>query len=117
MAFWRVSQVIGLISGFAMVLAPVAFLSALFLHLRILGAAGIAILAVWMASFAILDGFRIWWVLHLGRWTGWRKEPIRRSEQPGRYWSGMAMQATILTVHSAAAVYLIWVAVDLVARR
>jgi hypothetical protein len=117
MAFWRVSQVIGLISGFTMVLVPVAFLSALFLHLRILGAVGIVIMAVWMTSMAVLEGFRIWWVLHLGRWTGWKKEPIWRSEQPARYWSRTAMHATILTVYSAWAVLLMWDAVGLVARR
>ncbi len=76
MAFLRVRLVTALICTCTLVLLPVLFLSALFLHLRILASVGIIVLAVHMASNAALEAFRIRLVLRLGRWTGWKREPI-----------------------------------------
>jgi hypothetical protein len=105
------------INGFMLVLMPAAFLSALFLHLRRLAAAGIVMLAVVMASYGVLEAFRIRWVLHLGRWTGWKQEPIWRNEQPIRYWSWTAIHAAILAVYLAVAVFLIWSNLSWMAKR
>ena len=107
-AFLRVRLITSLIGMLMLVLLPVTFLPALFFHLRSLTAVGFVVLAVGMASNALLEAFRIRWVLHLGRWTGWKGEPIWRNEQPVRYWTRTAMHATSLAVYAAATVLLIW---------
>jgi hypothetical protein len=117
LAFARVYLVTAVINGLMLVLIPAAFLSALFLHLRSLAAAGIVMLAVVMASYGVLEAFRIRWVMNLGRWTGWKREPISRNEQPIRYWSWTAIHAVILAVYLAAAVFLIWSDLSWMARR
>ena len=106
MAFWRVKLAYGLISGFVLVLLPIAFLSALFLHSRQFAAAGIVILAVAMASNAVLETARIRLVFQLGRWSGWKGEPIWRKEHPARFWTRTVMHGTALAVYAGAAVFL-----------
>lgn len=108
MAFSRVRLVTALIGLSVMVLVPAAFLFALFFHLQSAAAVGIVALAVYMASTAVLEAFRIRWVLHLGRWTGWKGDPIWRNEQPVRYWTRTAMHATALAICAAAPAFLIW---------
>ena len=117
MAFVRVRLVTAVIGASMFVLLPVTFLSALFLHNKGLGAVGIVILAVGTANNAVLEAFRIKLVLRLGRWTGWKQEPIWRNEQPIRYWSLAAMHTGILAVYSAAAVFLVWGDLNWIARR
>lgn len=117
MAFWRVRMVTALISASMLLLLPVTFLSALFLHVRSLGAAGIFILAVGMASYAVLEAAGIRLVLHVGRWTGWKGEPIWRNEQPVRYWTRTAMHAAVLSVYAAAAAILFWSNLSWMTRR
>jgi hypothetical protein len=70
-----------------------------------------------MASFALLEAFRIRLVLHLGRWTGWKGEPIWRKEQPVRYWTRTAMHAAMSSVYGATAVFLISSCLSWVGRR
>ena len=94
-----------------------AFLLALLLHQRSFGAAGIAIIAVGMASNAALEASRIWWVLDMGRWTGWKQEPIWRNEQPARFWLRSVMHAAILAVCAAAALFLIGVSLNMMLGR
>jgi hypothetical protein len=117
MAFWRVRLVTALIGISILVLLPAAFLSAFFFHLRSLAAVGIVILAVGMASNAMLEAFRIKWVLHLGHWTGWKREPIWRNEQPVRYWTRTVMHATVLAVYATVAVLLVWLNLSWMMRR
>ncbi|MGI8840202.1 MAG: hypothetical protein ACR2F8_05395 [Caulobacteraceae bacterium] len=117
MTFWRVQMVSGLISASVLLLLPAAFLPALFFHVRSLAAAGIFILAVSMANFAVLEAFRIRLVLHLGRWTGWKREPIWRNEQPVRYWTRTAMHAAFLSVYAAAVAFLFWSNLSWITRR
>jgi hypothetical protein len=98
----------GVIGLSMLVLLPAVFLGAYFLHVRALGEAGIFLLAVYTASRAALEAATIWWVLHLGRWTGWKREPIWRHEKPLSYWTHTALHATILLVLVGASGLLIW---------
>ncbi len=110
--FVRVRLVTSVVGISELVIVPVVFLAALVFHLRSLATLGIAILAIGMASNAVLEAFRIRWVLHLGHWTGWGREPIWRKDQPVRFWGRTAMHATILSVSAAAAVFLTWVSLS-----
>ncbi len=117
MAFARVRLITALIHVSTMVLLPAAFLSAFYFHLRAGLNCAFVVLAVSMASLAVLEAFRIRWVLHLGRWTGWRQEPIWRNEHPVRYWAHTVVHATVLVVYAAAAVLMIWFNMGLMAER
>ena len=107
-AFLHLRLGTALVGVSVLVLAPAFFLGAFLFHLQCLAATGVVVLAVGMANSAVLEAFRIRWVLHLGRWTGWKGEPIWRNEHPVQFWARTAMHATVLTMYAAAAVFLIW---------
>jgi hypothetical protein len=106
LALLRARLVNALIAIPVLLLVPAAFLSALFLHIESLAAVGMALLAAYCASRAVVEAFVIRWVLHGGRWTGFKGDPIWRDERPVRYWAHTAVHATVLATLAAGAVLL-----------
>jgi hypothetical protein len=84
-----------------------AFLSALFLHRRDLAAAGIFFLGVATASPGIREAFRIRLVLHIGQWTGFKGEPIRRDAHPIHFWIRTALHVAVFSIYGAAGALLL----------
>ena len=115
-AFMRVHLVNLLISLLSMVLIPAALVPGFLYRLPRLAAFGIFVLAVKTGSSAALQAFGVRWALHLGRWTGWKKVAIRRHERPGRFWAWTAVHAATGAIYAAAAVFLIWIGLDEMAR-
>jgi len=117
MTSWRLSMINAVIGVSTLVLAPIAFLSALFLHLRGPAEVGIVILAVFAASYAVLLAYRIRLAFQLGRWIGWKRKPIPRGERPALYWILTATHLAVLALNAATAVLLIWVSLGLMTGR
>ena len=105
-AFWRVKAVVMLISTPVLVLLPLLVVSYLTFHAGIIVSIGASLLALATASNAILEAARIRLVLQLGRWTGWKREPIWRTEHPARFWTRTAVHATFVAIYGAGAVFL-----------
>jgi hypothetical protein len=103
--FMRVQLVTSLITGLSMVLLPAAFLAALFLHNRSLGTAGIFILAINTMSYGAREAFRIWLALRIGRWTGWKREPIGRHERPVNFWVWTATHTAVAAIYAGGGVF------------
>lgn len=106
LVFMRVQLVTGLIAGLSLVLLPAVFLAALFLHNRRLGTAGIFILAINLMSYGAREAFRTWLALRIGRWTGWKREPIGRHELPVHFWVWTAIHAALAAIYAGVAVFL-----------
>jgi len=107
LAFWRARLVTTAVYLVMLPLIVAAFLSALFLHRRNLGAAGIFFLGVAVASQAVQGAYRIWLVLHLGQWTGFKGEPIRRDVHPTHFWVRTALHAAALVIQGSLAALLV----------
>lgn len=104
--FWRVRLLhipIGLVAG---PLAVVAFVVALVLHEPLLLRAGLIAMAVYMSSSAVRQALRLRFVLSIGRWTGWRREPIRRVEEPLHYWVRTTAEVLVCLIYGGAAAFL-----------
>ncbi|MGH6957055.1 MAG: hypothetical protein ACREEW_10385 [Caulobacteraceae bacterium] len=114
MVFWRVRLIHLAVTLSGLVLVPVFFLAALFLHSRGLGGAGIFLLASYLASYAVVEAFRIRLTLHTGRWTGWKREPIWRHEKPVRYWTWTALHVVILAIYAGWSAILFCVLIEVV---
>jgi hypothetical protein len=108
MAFIRVRLISALLGLSMLILAPAAFLLSHFLHISTLAVVGVATISASLASMAALETSRIGWVLSLGRWTGWKGEPVWRDRQPMQFWSRTALHTTFLAIYAAAAAFLAW---------
>jgi hypothetical protein len=104
--FWRVRLLhipIALISGPFVVAAMVA---GMVLHESVLLRTGFIGMAVYLASNAVRQGLRLRFVLSIGRWTGWRREPIRRVEEPLHYWVRTTAEVLACLIYGGAAAFL-----------
>jgi hypothetical protein len=112
--FVRVRLIAAAINLTALVLLPSIFLTALFLHIEGAGLAAVllSICAVAAANEAILQAFRVRLAFSLGFWTDWSRTPIRRAEQPNRFYRWTAYYAVISTTYGAAVVFCVWVAIQ-----
>lgn len=104
----RVALVHSAIVMAVMVVMPLALLFALPFHSRGLAAVGMAAMAMFFASGAVREAFRIRLALALGRWSGWSGEPIGRAERPARFWTRTALWGVILALYAAGAIALVW---------
>jgi hypothetical protein len=84
-------------------------LSAVFLfHVPRLLAVSLVGIGMSMTLNAIMQAFRIRWVMNIGRWNQRRREPIQRHAQPARYWTFVAINAAICAVYAGGGFWMIW---------
>jgi hypothetical protein len=57
---------------------------------------------------AVLHGFRLWMLFKLGGWSRRGDGPVRRAEQPTRFWTWAAISSGIMAIWLAGAGFLIW---------
>lgn len=109
--YWRVRL---LTSGSACI-GPVVTISSLiswFAGYRTVSATVILIGASIMgASLAVLHAFRLWGLFKIGGWSRRRGGPVRRSEQPLRFWTWAVASSIILAIYVAGAGFLFWTTV------
>jgi len=111
LAFLRASFVNGLLSICTMVLLPAIILLWILFHFQYAFTIGIVVLAIKLFSTSVLQIFQINLAFHLGHWTGWKRETIRRDGQTFHYWARTAMHMVILAIYAAAAAFLFWIAI------
>jgi hypothetical protein len=68
------------------------------------------------ASLAVLHAFRLWLLFKLGGWSRRRGGPVRRAEQPVRFWIWAAASSSILVVLVSGAGYLLWSLISALSR-
>ena len=112
--FVRVRLIAAAISLAALVLLPSIFLAALFLHIEGAGLAAVllVICATVAANESVLWIFRIRLAFSLGFWTDWSRAPIRRSEQPNRFYRRTTMTGALSAAYAVAAIFCTCVAVQ-----
>jgi hypothetical protein len=103
--FWRVRVLQTLVFFGAVALAALAFVAAIILHQPALVRASFIAMAVYSVSRAAYLGLRLRYVLSLGRWTGLRREPIRRLEEPLHYWIRTSAEVLALVITIGAAIF------------
>ena len=89
----------------------VAFVAAILLHKPALFRAGFIAMAVYMSSRAVYQALQLRFVLSIGRWTGLRREPIRRLEEPLHYWIRTAAEVLAWLIYAGAAAFFTYSAV------
>ena len=89
----------------------VAFVAAILLHKPALFRAGFIAMAVYMSSRAVYQALQLRFVLSIGRWTGLRREPIRRLEEPLQYWIRTAAEVLVWLIYAGAAAFFTYSAV------
>ena len=67
--------------------------------------AGFAIVA---AEAAVLHGFRLWMLFKIGGWSRRGAEPVRRTEQPMKFWIWATASSGILAILVSGAGLLLW---------
>ena len=108
--FWRVRILQTLVFFVAIPLAALAFIAALFLHQPILVRASFLPMAVYLVSRSVYLVLRLRFVLSLGMWTGLRREPIRRVEEPLHYWIRTAAEVFACVIYIGAVIFLAYIA-------
>jgi hypothetical protein len=63
----------------------------------------------WVSKSAYLV-LRLRYVLSLGRWTGLRREPIRRLEEPLHYWIRTSAEVLVCVISIGAAIFFAYMA-------
>ena len=111
LAFLRASLVNGLISICTLVLLSAIILVWVLFHFGYAFEVGVVVLAIKLFSTSVLQMFQIRLAFHLGHWTGWKREPIRRDGQACHYWARTAMHTAILAIYAAAGALLFWIAI------
>ena len=108
--FWRVRLLQAPVFFVAFALAVLSFAAAIFLHQPVLVRASFIAMAVSWVSKSVYLALRLRFVLSLGRWTGLRREPIRRLEEPLHYWIRTSAEVLVCVISIGAAFFFAYMA-------
>jgi hypothetical protein len=111
LAYLRARLVNGIVYICTLVLVPAIILIWVLFHFQYAFTIGVVVLAIKQFSTFMLQMFQIRLAFHLGYWTGWKRETIRRDGQAFHYWAHAAMHLTILPINAAAAALLFCIAI------
>jgi hypothetical protein len=64
--------------------------------------------AIMGLDITILHAFRVWLLFKIGGWSRRKHGPVRRAEQPKRFWIWAAASCTILALFVLGAGYVLW---------
>ena len=66
--------------------------------------------AIGMGRLAVLQAFRLWLLFKIGGWSRRHGDPVRRSEQPLKFWTWATASSGIMATEGAVTGYLVWLA-------
>jgi hypothetical protein len=106
--YWRARLLLRAISGIGLA-TFVGGLIASFAGLKTTSMAVILTgVAIVTADVAVLHAFRLWGLFKIGGWSRRGGRPVRRAEQPIKFWIWAAASSGILVILVFGAGYLLW---------
>ena len=106
--FWRARWVMLVVGAIGFAISTIGLVMALAQSRSGSGTLFLTGVAILSAQQATVQAFRLWLLFKLGGWSRKIGGPVRRAEQPLKFWAWAITSACIVILHGGLAAFLVW---------